>query len=276
MEGSRRPVVVGIDGSEPSRGALRWAAGEAAARGLPLRVLFAASSADRELWATARAMVAEAVGEARGWQPTVTVDGGVTDGNPIAELCAASAGASVMVTAASGVGGFPGMLLGSIASQVALHAQSPAVIVRGVPEDAAAPVLVGVDNSRESDLALAAGFETAEARGVGVVAVRVCRPTMLEYRGERHHAKAGPATVTSAEHYAISEAVAEWRTKYPKVEVETRVVTDSPAGALVAASARAQLLVIGSRGHASFPGVRLGATALQVLHHAACPVMIVR
>jgi nucleotide-binding universal stress UspA family protein len=284
MESATGPVVVGVDGSRPSAGALRWAAREAATRGLSLRVLHAAGSADNRLWATARAMVAEAVGDARGLWPQLTVEGEVVDGAPSSKLLEASQSASLVAVASRGIGGFPELLVGSVASQLALHADSPVVIVHNAtrwsdsePSKVAnLPIVVGVNNSPDSEQALGAAFAAADAHKAPLVAVRTWRPQMVAHRGELHRAAADESGITSSKHYAVSEAVAKWRSQYPDVTVEIKVAMDSAAATLVGISREAQLLVLGSVGHSGGAGARLGATTHQVLTHAQCPIMIVR
>ena len=51
---------------------------------------------------------------------------------------------------------------------------------------------------------------------------------------------------------------------------------DSPAEAILAAASDADLVVVGSRGHGGFPGLHLGSVSTQVIHHAPCPVLVVR
>ncbi len=50
----------------------------------------------------------------------------------------------------------------------------------------------------------------------------------------------------------------------------------SPAPALVGASGRATEVVVGSRGRGGLPGLMLGSVVTQLLHHASCPVTVVR
>ncbi|TFB46746.1 universal stress protein [Cryobacterium tagatosivorans] len=60
------------------------------------------------------------------------------------------------------------------------------------------------------------------------------------------------------------------------VPVTGRVVENSPATALLHAAGDADLVVVGSRGHGAFAGLRLGSVSSQVAHHAPCSVLIVR
>lgn len=284
MEDTRAPVVVGIDGSASSRGALRWAVDEASARGLPLRVLHAARSAEPELWSASRAMIADAVSVARQAHPEVEVSGEVIDGKPVIELCSAAERADLVVVGSRGIGGFAELSLGAVSSQVALHAHSPVTVVHNgeaiaesEPEDLSdLPVLVGADSSHESEKAIGVAFEEASVRGVPLIAIRAWRPPQVAYRGKVRHSTVDRVAIEATAGLTVLQSVNRWRPQYPHVTVETRVEVGSPAGALVAASRSAQLIVVGSRGHSSFAGPRLGATTTQLLHHGCCPVMIVR
>jgi len=290
MDGTHHPVVVGVDGSPASRDALHWAAAEAAVRGLPLRIMHAVGPADPERWTAARAMIAEAVARARAWQSGIAVSGEVIDGQPVTELCAASETATMVVMANRGAGGFAELLLGSVSSEVAMFARSAVTVVHGshtVPDRpntgrSDLPVLVGADSSAESEKAIGVAFEEASARGVTLVAIRAWHAPPNSHPRPKAHPPAGkkprmdrPAMEIAAQ-YAVNEALARWQSKYPGVRTETRIVREGPASALVKASAEAQLIVVGSRGHTSLAGLRLGATADQLLHHVHCPIMIVR
>jgi nucleotide-binding universal stress UspA family protein len=73
-----------------------------------------------------------------------------------------------------------------------------------------------------------------------------------------------------------AEAVAGWAEKYPDVEIHTKVVRGRPGDVLVKASAEADLLAVGSRGHGGFLGPMLGSVSRTVLHLATSPVAVVR
>jgi nucleotide-binding universal stress UspA family protein len=74
----------------------------------------------------------------------------------------------------------------------------------------------------------------------------------------------------------LQEAVERVRSDHPSVEVETTVVEGQPARVLVDMSADADLLVVGSRGLGGFSGLLLGSVSQQCVHHAHCPVTVVR
>lgn len=64
--------------------------------------------------------------------------------------------------------------------------------------------------------------------------------------------------------------------RHPSLDVRVDVVADGPVGALLEASERADLLVLGSRGLGAVAGFLLGSVSLQVVAHAGCPVVLVR
>ena len=60
------------------------------------------------------------------------------------------------------------------------------------------------------------------------------------------------------------------------VEIRQSTVDDDPAPALLAAAQGAELLIVGSRGQGGFAGLLLGSVSQQCVHHASCPVVVVR
>ncbi|MGX7829609.1 universal stress protein [Actinokineospora sp. 24-640] len=75
---------------------------------------------------------------------------------------------------------------------------------------------------------------------------------------------------------ALAEAMSGWTEKYPDVPVRRAVTRGHPARTLTGIAAGAALLVVGSRGAGGFRGLLLGSVSQGVLHHATCPVAIVR
>lgn len=283
------PVVVAYDGSPAAATALTWALDEAARRGAPLRLVYvyewAASAAvpvpaglgwpDRTAREETVAALKEAVGRARQAQPSLEVTGTVVDGLVLPTLTEISTRAGLLVLGHRGLGGFTGLLAGSVAVGAAAHARCPVVVVRG-RTTFRLPVVVGVDDSPTGALALDFAFEQAVRRGVSLVAVRAWQPPPLLRRA------ATPALGYDADHLAEAETahvarlLGGWQERYRQVRVETRVVPGTPAQALITASERAQLVVAGARGRGGFRGLLLGSVTRQLIHHTHSPVAVVR
>ena len=139
-----RSIVVGVDGSEHSKAALRWALEEARLRGAALRVVHAwwaypalvpgtpIVSADwdalrEEAQEFARRFVADTIGEPE----DVEISAVAPHGTAAPVLVEAAKDAELLVVGSRGHGGFAGLLLGSVSQQCAHHARCPLVVVHG-------------------------------------------------------------------------------------------------------------------------------------------------
>ena len=74
----------------------------------------------------------------------------------------------------------------------------------------------------------------------------------------------------------IEKTMAEVAGGVEGIEVERQVVEGAAAQVLIGASVGADLLVVGSRGHGGFVGLMIGSVSQQCVHHAPCPVVVVR
>ena len=129
-------IVVGVDGSDGSHLALRWAAAEARLRQARLRVVhvwsyldqtaeFDPSYGERDAAELLDRAIAAIDTDGLDIEPRTVCD------LPARGLLDAAADADLLVVGARGVGGFRGLLLGSVSQQVAQHTPCPAVIVPG-------------------------------------------------------------------------------------------------------------------------------------------------
>lgn len=280
-------IIVGVDGSPSSRAALRWAAAEATLRGARLRVLLAyhwrwpgALLSTHQLERLAREestfVVDEAVQEARAFRPGVEVTGQAVQGRPAGTLLTAAGNESLIVLGARGHRGFTNALLGSVAMQVTMHAAGPVVVVRGRADASDGPVVVGVDGSANTDPLLNIAFEEAVRRGCALTAVRTYTTPPPPWTVGIPPLIYNPARVRETFHAELTADLARWQEKYPNVPAEANLVDAEAAMALVEASRTARLLVVGSRGHGGFAGLLLGSVSQHLLHHADCPVLVVR
>jgi len=144
--GTSKPlVVVGYDGSRGAEAALDVALGEARTRGATLRIVGAwhapaplvgttsAPSSAARLGEDMRVALTEAVDAAaaalRERGGDVEIETVVIEGQAVTVLTGEAADADLLVVGSRGLGGFRGMLLGSVSHQCAQHAPCPVLIV---------------------------------------------------------------------------------------------------------------------------------------------------
>lgn len=292
MQSSRPPdgphgVVVGVDGSHTSRTALDWAARDAELRGVPLTVVHVLAPVATAVWIdvpvprdfieSRNRRATEIIGEST---RAVKASGGVPtrhyvlEGSVVPMLVEMSKGADLLVVGSRGVGEMQGLLHGSVSAGLLHHAHGSIAVIRRDPAQSdpppSAPVVVGVDGSPASELAVGVAFEEASIRSIGLVAVhtwldRVGTIPGLDWRNLRIEAEE-----------ILAERLAGWAEQCPDVRVERVVVESGPASQLIARSETAQLLVVGSHGRGGLGGLLLGSVGAAVAEGAQCPVIVAR
>ena len=292
-------VLVGVDGSAASLHALDWAAAEAITHGLTLRLVcsyalpsFTAASLDGGYAALddtaiqegARAVLAEAQAraESRGAQATATL----ATGDAAGVLVELSRTVRLAVVGTRGRGGFADRLLGTVSSALPAHAFCPTVVVPMRPPvrgQAADPpprgpvrrIVVGVDGSPASDVALRRAILEAKAWGAELTAVAGVplgsRAASLAWLPAAIDHEAVLADVAEGLDVVVERALVD----NPGVEIRRHVLDGTGAALLTEFSTATDLVVVGSRGRGGFVGLLMGSTSQAVLHHAACPVMVV-
>ncbi|GAA11444.1 MULTISPECIES: universal stress protein [Gordonia] len=281
------PIVVGVDGSDSALMAVRWAAGAAVRERRPLRLISAVGIVPGAYAPTATLTspaVVEAMhaGAARAIEaatqvvadvdPDVDVAGKTVSGSAMLTLRHASAWAHMLVLGRRGLGGVRGLLLGSVSTDAAAHAECPVVVVGG-PAPTTGPVVVGVDGSPTSTAAIAHAFRQADLLNTSLLGVHA-------YGGSSGAAFYGAdqRTLRQFEDEAeelLGEQLAGYPEDYPDVQIERHVGIASPAEEIFDAAQTAQLVVVGTRGHGGIRGLLLGSTSRAVVQVAPCPVMVV-
>ena len=299
-------VLVGVDGSPASLNAADWAARHALRHHLAVHLVcsysvpsFTASALDGGYAALDDSAIAEGArsvldeAAARVSATGVPTTSAVATGDAAAVLVELSRGAARVVVGTRGRGGFAERLLGTVSSALPAHAHCPTVVVPHRPGEAKAPadgstpwdarparhevrrVVVGVDGSPAAEKALAHAIHEAEVWGAELTAVA----------GVPVGAGSGvlawlPAAV---DHEAVLRDVGEGLDVvvdralegHPDVQVRRHVLDGTGAQLLTEFSTAVDLVVVGSRGRGGFAGLLLGSTSQAVLHHSACPVMVV-
>jgi nucleotide-binding universal stress UspA family protein len=132
-------IVVGVDGSAGSRRALEWALQEGRIRSAGVRVLIAWTYLDQPTGdfdarygeSDVRALLDQVLDEVGSDRTDVELERVVVCDLPARALLDAARGADLLVVGSRGVGGFKGLLLGSVSQQVVQHAPCPVVVVPG-------------------------------------------------------------------------------------------------------------------------------------------------
>lgn len=287
----RPRVIVGVDGTEGSIEALRWAAHEAARRRWPLHVMTCAELpvaveagivGSGAAGATLDAAVHEheevnqrAVTLARSFGLEVEVTGETVLGAPGYAVVSAAHDDDMLVVGATSHPGRITDLLGSVATVIAHRAHGPVCVVHGTDRRhvAIGRIVVGIDDSPGSDEALMWGVE--ESMRVGAE-IELIHAWSYPYANGRHHGS-DPRHEMRLDAMRTLEA-AELRVKgfCEHLRVHSIVSEESPAKAIIDAGRDADLIVVGTRGRGGFASLVLGSVSRTVLQHATVPVVLVR
>ncbi len=281
-------VVVGYDGSDPSRVAVDWAAEEARLRGRGLTIvhallpsvtsgsLGAGIGPGPDIIGALESQAHEQVEALAAQLQPLDVQTVVAIGGASGVLLEASETADVVVVGSRGHGGFASLILGSVAAQVAAHAFCPVVTIRQLPEPGAKDIVVGIDASPGAEAAIAFAFDEASRRGWTVVAVHAWDVPSYDLL----IVPDGPipvalSDVADEEIRLSAEALAGLRDEYPDVDVHEHLVHGPPVQSILAASPNPAMIVVGTRGHGPAVGALIGSVSNGVLHKAKVPVTVV-
>ncbi len=285
------PIVVGTDGSDRARMAMLWAAEEARLRRVPLHIVRAWMPPypidPQDLFADYSPLeqaesrrLDELVAQLKA---QMTVPGEVlpmlVTGDAATALVDAAVDALLLVVGSRGHGGFAGLLLGSVSRKCLHHAPCPVAVVPASRMESLnhRRIVVGVDGSEGSREALRWAMQEAFQRGAELDVVNA-------WMAAEVFAPAGPAFVVDGD--ATKEAsrsllermtgslIEAVEPTAPRVELMP--VAGTAAATLLRAARDADLLVVGARGLGGFRGLLLGSVSQQCVHHASCPVVVVR
>lgn len=283
MNTPKGAIVVAFDGSAYSELALDWAITAAEQRNRALHIVTAIDRSphlslvefnQQMQRKAAETLVNEARERAeRDGAGHVTTE--VADAPASHSLLRAAEGAEMMVLGARGHGAITGMWIGSVSLHVSRHASCPVVVVRQ-RSPKAERVVVGVDGSPESGKALGFAFDIASRQNAPLTVIRAWHSSAASALHAVRPPGGALAQETAYEERQLGEEMAGWAERYPDVKVTREAIPVHPARVLADASEYAALVVVGSRGLGAFKGLLLGSVSQSVLHHAACPVAIVR
>lgn len=292
-------VVVGVDGSDAALGGVRWAADFAAAHALPLTLLHATTKPDWHFsrGALPHASAQDPAGEPDGREagdrvlaaahavvqsahPDLEVRQRAVRGSIAAILADASQSARLLVIGAGAAGH---RALGGHTVRIAHRTQCPLVVWRPAVAKRTGkplPVVVGVDESDPSRRALAAAFDVAAMLRAPLTVVHMweidAAVGMGDLGGQGLMDWPLLEVLQSRQRQQMDEFVEPFTRQYRNAHVNKVFQDISPAKGLTELSREAQLVVVGSHGRGRIAEAVLGSVSQNLIHHAECPVLVVR
>lgn len=288
-------IIVGADGSEPSFQALRWAVHEARRHHAEVQVVSCylvpgyagfdgtaiyPSSVDVDtLQETAAEVVDRAAELAATIDPTLVVDRATPMSSPVVGITDVAMLGDEIVVGATGHSGLVAGLLGSVAAGVTHRAHVPVVVVPSKSSmefgDSMKKIVVGVDGSPESLLALDWAYNAALLSGAELTVVHAwLYPYPVSDSSPREVRK--PMEVDAENELQSSLDSLGSRLTDGSVVVHRELREDSAVDALLKEGDGADLLVVGSRGRGGFRARLLGSVSRTLVQHASCPVAVIR
>lgn len=280
-------IVVGVDGSDTSRNALVWSAHHAIRRGAALEIVLAWQSPAaavspmgvsfvpppveqlrRHALGRLEALVAEFAQAGR--LDEIDYELTVAEGEASRRLCEVAKASDILVVGSRGLGGFKGLMLGSVSARCANAAPCPVAII---PPDwdpaipACGAVVVGVDGSANANHAV----RWVDCWAPDDASLRlVCAWTHPDI-----YALAEFTIDDSALEAACLQTAHRAAELVSRHAVEPRAVQRDARLALAAAARQSDALVIGACGHGRFSRLLLGSVASSTVHNLVVPTIIV-
>jgi nucleotide-binding universal stress UspA family protein len=271
--------IVGYDGSTDADAALMWAATTASLTSGAVIAIIAEEPVNNprnigwpESW------WAEIEDSARG----LLTDGPDVEwhverrlGQPVSVLVERAKDSSPIVVGSRGHGAAGEIFLGSVSQGVARRAHSPVIVVRQPANADARRIVVGVDGSDASTRALKYACAHAARTGERVTALHAWSRTSVALDRYGYIPPLAGETQEEAQAH-LEEIVGKARADHPDVMMSGQLHAATASRALVEESFDASLVVVGSRGLGPVAQVLMGSTSHDVVHHAHCPVAVVR
>jgi nucleotide-binding universal stress UspA family protein len=275
-------ITVGISGTATAHPALDWAVERALATGAELELVHVI---DISWGAPAPEFIEAAMLEAEQRlhslesltverNPGLRARAVVRVGAPVAELVDSSSGSELLVigshhahaNAEHGASRRPTRIAAAASCSVVVVAADGAPVGRGI--------VVGVDGSADSDVAVA--FAAREADKYGEKLTVIYSWFAPQPWADTSIVALWPAEPRDEDRLVVAEAVAGLAQDYPDLEIQADVVFDDPANALLNASSHARMLVVGSRGRHGITKAFLGSVSENVVWGLRSTVAVIR
>jgi nucleotide-binding universal stress UspA family protein len=289
VEVPRGSIVVGVDGSEASTQALRWAAAQAGLERRAVVLVHAVSPSVATTWMgspgfnpagvleafeeSARALLLQASAAVRERDPALEVYRMFERRDPRDALLELSRTAAMVVVGSRGRGAMASLLLGSVSLAVSQHASCPVVVVRRDSDEARGAVVVGADGTARSDSAVGFAFRQASLRSQSLTVVHAFWSEQDE--GYPSTARSYAEADLEDMRLLLAESIAGPESDYPDVKVTLHVERGIPDRVLLDACRTADLVVVGTHPTNAVYDLLAGEVSRSVLAHAGCAVAVV-
>ncbi|WP_242661471.1 universal stress protein [Mycobacterium mantenii] len=273
-----RPIAVGIDGSKAAVQAALWAVDEAVTRDAPLRLVYAIERGDGDAepeviaraFAAAETAIERALTAIESTGQQVKTETEIVQGPAIRSLIAVSASAAMVCVGAMGLRHFRAGRVGSTAAALAISAQCPVAIVRGLHDQTGqlgGRIVVEVGNPPDCVELLGVAMEEARTRSATVQAI-ICRRT-VSY---------GTAAEDKDDRRAIADLdrrLSGWRRRHPEIRVESAAVHNTLFEYLACNRGSVQLAIVGSDNREHLKEL-VGPVGSAVLQDGDCSLLVVK
>ncbi|SEA51150.1 universal stress protein [Leifsonia sp. 21MFCrub1.1] len=277
-----RRYIVGVDGSLPSRAAIRWAIGHAREHGAEVTLAHIAddewgavgAELIDEVDAGARRLLDGEVAYARSLEGTAGLRAELLSGSPMTVLASLGDAESMLVVGTHKTGFHYGRAFGSRSLQLANLAVGPVTIVPDTESRLRRGVVVGVDDSAAGNAALDLAADLACDHHCELIAVRSAGASATG-AARRETEPEQLAQYDDDARRLLAAAVERVRRRQPGITIRSRVVRRPPGTALNDIARSAEVLVVGdSRREEAQPG-GLGSVAYDVLLNVSSPTIVV-
>jgi nucleotide-binding universal stress UspA family protein len=136
-------------------------------------------------------------------------------------------------------------------------------------------IVVGIDDSEPAEAALELAAEEASLRGARLVIICAWDIPFAADPAIFNQAEMLDSLGADAQR-VVRAAVARVAKLHPEVDCEGKALEGQPASVLLNEAKYAEMIVVGSRGRGGFGSLLMGSVSQQVVHHAPCPVIVVR
>jgi nucleotide-binding universal stress UspA family protein len=286
-----RTVAIGYDGSTDAEAALAWGLAFADRHGASVRIVQAfdpsqhtlrlvgggGAEAAQRLYELAQHQLKQAKDCSKDDHPHLQIRSVLEPALPEDLLIDESRTAETVVIGSRGQSRMSTLLAGSTALSVAARAHCTVVAVRNHPVRRAAGhgIVVGTDGSPVAEAAIGFAFQQADELSTPLTVVHAWTDVMTVGALGSVVPRHDPLDYPREQSSLLVESLAGWSDKFPEVDVDVRIIRGHAVNTLAAASADAELLVVGCHGHSVLRGMVLGSVSQGLLHRASVPVAIV-